>query len=198
MIWGNFEKDRAEIASLYDIRKWDENSGVTPEALLEECLSIEKEYADNRMLAKAKMFEAVLRDAQLDVREGDFFPERLRHDYIITRIRDRWIRELYHEKKTYADVVDKYETEFEGRAFNGGLDLGHCSPDWDAIMTLGLPGLLARAEAEKANGEKTEEQVLFYDCVITTLKAAIHLVDRFADATAKLGGEKMLFISESL
>ena len=40
--------------------------------------------------------------------------------------------------------------------------------------------------------------MLFYDCVITTLKAAIHLVDRFADATAKLGGEKMLFISESL
>lgn len=198
MIWGNFEKDRAEIASLYDVRKWDETSGVTPEALLDECLSIEKEYADNRMLAKTKMLETVLHKAQLDVREGDFFPERLRHDYIITRIRDRWIRSLRHEKKSLNDVIEKYDAEVEGLAFTGSLDLGHCSPDWDAVMTLGLPGLLARAKAAKENGEKTAEQDLFYNCVITTLESAIHLVGRFADATAKLGGEKMLFISDSL
>ena len=51
MIWGNCEKDRAEIASLYVDRKWDADSGISDEALLAECLAIEKEHADNRMLS---------------------------------------------------------------------------------------------------------------------------------------------------
>ncbi len=198
MIWGNFEKDRAEIASLYVDRKWDADSGITDEELLAECLAIEKEHAGNRMLAKTLMFEAVLRDAQLDVRDGDFFPERLRHDYILVRIRDRWIRGLKKEKKPLGDILEKYSAEHEGLAFTGGLDLGHCSPDWDAIMTLGLPGLLARVKAAQADGEKTAEQNLFYDCAAKSLEAAIHLIGRFADATAKIGGEKMLLISDSL
>lgn len=198
MIWGNFEKDREKIASLYKERQWDASSGLDGEALLAECLAIEKEHADNRMLAKTLMFEAVLRDAQLDVRDGDFFPERLRHDKILIQIREGWIRGLREEKPALDAVLTENAAEIEGRCFNGGLDLSHCSPDWHAIMDLGLPGLLARVRAAQANGEKTAEQNLFYDCAAKVLEAAIHFVGRLADATAKFENAKMAMVSDSL
>ena len=46
MSWENFEKDRAEIASLYVDRKWDADSGITDKELLAECLAIEKEHVN--------------------------------------------------------------------------------------------------------------------------------------------------------
>lgn len=193
----DFEKDRITISTMYTSPIWDPNSGVTPEELLEGCLAIEKETADiSRMLAKAQMYKFVCEKAQLDVRGEDFFPERFRHDRILTRIRDRWIRQL--RKEELAEKLAEHEAEQEGRCYTGNLDLGHCAPNWHTVLELGLPGLLARAKAAHARPENTAEQCLFYDSCEMVLEATVTLLERLANAAEATESGKASLVASSL
>ena len=196
MIWGNFEKSREVLLNIYAEPCWDETSGLSKEELLEGCLKIEKENESNKsIVTKTAMFEYVLDNAQLDVREEDFFPERLNHDNIIFRIRDRWIRVL--RRDTIRGILDEHFAAQDGRAYTGNTDLGHCAPDWNAIMTLGYPGLLARVK-EAHKGAVTEDQNVFYENAEKALEATIRFIARLADAAEKKGTEKSALVAKSL
>ena len=197
MIFGNFEKDKQTIKSMYEIREWDNDSGLSPEALFEGCNKIEDENKDTpRIITRALLYKFVLENAQLDVRKDDFFPERLRHDYLIAKIREKWIKDL--RQNTISDVLAKHSDEVQGLCYTGDIDLGHCAPDWSAVVTLGLPGLLARVKEAHAKEDLTAEQNDFYSSCETVLEATIALVLRFAEAVKKKGGEKAELISSSL
>lgn len=197
MIFGNFEKDRKVIDSIYSAPDWDAASGVSQEALLEGCLEIEKKTEGlPRIITKSEMFKFVLENAQLDVREEDFFPERLRHDRIIARIRDRWIRAL--RRYTIPEVLAEHEAAQEGLCYTGNLDLGHCAPDWHAIFNLGIPGLIDRVKKAAEKSGLSEEQTTFYSSCITVLEATRTLIIRLADKAKSFGSERSELISRSL
>ena len=197
MIFGNFEKDRESISTMYSKPIWDANSGVTGEELLNGCLEIEKDNESKpRIIAKSLMFKYILENAQLDVRGEDFFPERLRHDKIIARIRDRWIRAL--RRYTIPEKLAEHEAEQDSLAYTGNLDLGHCAPDWNAILELGLTGLIERVKNARAKDGLSEDQCTFYDCCETVLSATITLVNRLADAAEKTGSGKSALVAKSL
>ncbi len=196
MIFGSFAGDRRVIGEMYENPRWDQSSGLSEDELLSECLRIEKEYEGSRITAKALMFKYILENAQLDVRGEDFFPERLRHGRIIVRIRDRWIRAL--RRYTLDGVLDKHAAAQEGLCYTGNLDLGHCAPDWSALLDLGVTGLLGRAEKARAKKGLSEEQIVFYDSTITVLKAVLVLCGRLSDAAAMCGGERAELVSSSL
>ena len=121
MIWERFEEDKKEIESIYNERKWNPESGLSPEELCKGCNNIEVQYSTlPRMAQKALMYKFVLENAQLDVREADFFPERLRHDYLIAKIRERWINHL--RANEMRDVLAAHETEQEGLCYMGNIE----------------------------------------------------------------------------
>ena len=196
MIWGSFEESRKALLDIYAEPKWDETSGLSKEELLEGCLKIEKDNEGKKsIITKTAMFEYVLDNAQLDVRKEDFFPERLHHDNIIFRIRDRWIRVL--RRDTIRDILDKHYDAQDGRAYTGNTDLGHCAPDWSAVLTLGYPGLLARIK-KAHEGAATEDQDIFYANAEKALEASIRFITRLADAAEKNGTEKSALVAKSL
>ena len=199
MIWGNFEKDRADLCKQCSEPHWDENSGMHPEDLLAACLQVERDTkGQDRMVTKSLLFDTILQNSQLDIDLRDFFPDRLNHDRILYRIRDRWIKNMRRDR--IADVLHEHEAEQNGLCYTGNTDLGHCSPDWDALMQLGFVGLLARVRATHAENCKTEAQEIFYTSAERSLTAAIKCIGRLADAVEAKGNgdEKAALVAKSL
>lgn len=201
MIWNRFEADRAALGTQYTEEHWDEGSGLSPEALRTELLAIERAMAGQPAIAvKTRLYEKVLACARLDVDRRDFFPEKLNHDFLLSRIRGRWIKDF--RARNMADLLAETDAAVRGLCYTGDADFGHTAPDWEAVMALGIPGQRARvlaACAEKAT--LTEEQRLFYACAADTLTATIAFIARLADATGRLaadGDEKMRLVSSSL
>ena len=196
MIWDNFENSRKALLDIFAEPKWDETSGLESQELRAGCLKIEDENADKpRILTKALIYEFLMENSRIDVRAEDFFPDRLAHDRLLRRIRARWIDDL--RKGELAELLGKHENEQEGLCYTGNVDLGHCAPDWETLMELGYTGLLDRAKKahEKAT---TAEQDAFYSSVEITLSATMRFIERLADATEKLGGEKAELVVKSL
>lgn len=197
MIWERFENDRAVIESIYNGQTWNPKSGLSPKELHDGCHAIAKECEGlPRIIAKTRMYKFVLENAQLDVREADFFPERLRHDYLISKIREEWIKSL--RANELRDVLELHEKEQEGLCYTGNIDLGHVAPDWQSLLDYGFVGLLERAKAAHQKEGLTEEQNTFYECVESVLESTITLVGRLADEMAKHGTDRAALVSESL
>lgn len=201
MIWNHFEADRAALGTQYTEEHWDAGSGLSPEALRTELLAIERAMAGQPAIAvKTRLYEKVLASAQLDVDRRDFFPEKLHHDFLLSRIRGRWMKDF--RAREMAGLLAETDAATKGLCYTGDADFGHTSPDWEAVLTLGIPGLRARVLA--ARDEKTaltEAQRLFYACTADTLTATIGFIARLADATDRLaadGDEKMRLVSSSL
>lgn len=197
MIWDRFENDKKEIESIYNERMWNPESGLSPTELHDGCHSIAKECEGMpRIVAKTRMYKFVLENAQLDVREADFFPERLRHDYLISKIREEWIKSL--RAGEMRDVLALHEKEQDGLCYTGNIDLGHVAPDWQSLLDFGLVGLLKRARDAHSRKGLTKEQNTFYECVESVLEATITLVRRLADEMASHGTDRAALVSESL
>ena len=199
MIWGNFEKDRADLSAQYSEPHWDENSGMHAEDLRTACLQIERDTKEkSRMETKSLILDFILRNAQLDVDLRDFFPDMLNHDRLPFRIRGRWIQDL--RRNELAEILKTHEAGQNGFSYTGNTDLSHCSPDWDAVMQLGFTGLLKRVQKAHAANSKTEEQEVFYTSTERVLIGSIAFVGRLADAVEAKGGgdEKAALIAKSL
>lgn len=196
MFWNQFENDREALRTLYSAPVWDEASGPAPADLQETLLQIEKDFEDKgRMVTKSKMVCEVLRTAQIAIDPRDFFPDRINHDDIIRRIRSRWIRQT--RKTELFDLLTACADEQRGLCYTGDCDFGHTSPDWDAVMTLGLPGLRDRIRAAAAKNRDADAQT-FYACADETLSACIDCIGRLANGCRALGGEKMEYVADSL
>jgi formate C-acetyltransferase len=66
------------------------------------------------------------------------------------------------------------------------LSSGHCSYDWDALVTLGLPGLRRRAEQSLARKSDPEERV-FLEGAIEIYDTLRDFMLRYADAADRAG-----------
>lgn len=199
MIWGNFEKDRADLSKQYSEPHWDTESGLNAADLRTACLQVEEETkGESRLVTKSFLLDTVLRKAQLGVDTRDFFPDLLNHDRLPFRIRDRWLRDL--RRNGLADILKEHEAEQAGLSYTGNTDFSHCSPDWDAILQLGFTGLLARVQAAHARDGLTAEQEDFYTATERVLTAAIALAGRIADAVEAKGNgdEKAALIAKSM
>ena len=148
MIWNRFEADRTALGTQYTEEHWDEGSGLSPEALRTELLDIERAMAGQPAIAvKTRLYEKVLACARLDVDRRDFFPEKLNHDFLLSRIRGRWIKDF--RARDMADLLAETDAAVRGLCYTGDADFGHTAPDWEAVMTLGIPGLRARVLAAR-------------------------------------------------
>lgn len=199
-LWGTFAEDRPRLEKQFEEHHWNENSGLPPEKLYEGCLKIAQAEADRpRMLTKAHIFRYIIENGRIEVEPLDWFADQIDHGGCTARIRTVW------EKALTEGVLKEPLAEFaptrDSFACFGEADYGHTSPDWTAIMALGLPGLLARIrESRASHAALTEEQRDFYDAAETVYLAAIHLARRLSAEAARLSDRyaKMKEVSLSL
>lgn len=131
---------------------------------------------------KAKLFAFVLDHTRIEINEHDYFVGIYTNNRPLARFTSGpWGNAVYSAFPEAHQQMIKLDTI--GAAF-GGLDFDHTVPDWDRLMRLGFPGILAeirqsRAEKEAA-GTITDKQREFAVGMETAYEAIIRLLDRLA------------------
>lgn len=180
---------------------YDSSTGLSDEQIQEGLTALAEELEGlSHPVYKSRMFAYVLDHTRIDVNESDYFVG------IYT-----WARPIskYTVQRWEADVKAGFPKEVallkeydDAGAVYGWLDFDHTVPDWDALMTLGFPGLLKRAEscylALKNAGTLTRKQEEFFRGMKTEYLAIIRLLDRMYQYALTKSFDKAPAIAECL
>ena len=145
---------------------------------------------------KAEAVAYVLDNGRFDISPRDYFV----YFYSWGRLAQpfthhRWDHEVFTVK--IPEIQKTMERINASGAVAQWPDYDHVVPDWDSILTLGFPGLLARSEAYRKKQEEaktlTEEKKAVFDSVKIEYEAVIRLLARmrkYAEKRAETGQEK--------
>ena len=107
-------------------------------------------------VTRARMLAYALANVRLAVNKADAFAGIVERHYLDSRYGVSEIARIQGEradaiaKRDFPDGLARTRAAWaEGRFFTQA-DLSHTSPDWDRVLSLGIPGLLAEAEARHA------------------------------------------------
>ena len=203
MMWQQFEQDREHLAHQYDQPRWNELNGMTPEQLNMAANRLLDSLAGQpKPIIKARLYELVLLHGQLDLDPADWFSDRLNHGDLLNQLRKTWRREI--DETAMAAEQPKRKVAGETGAYSTTADFSHTSPDWQAVLRLGLPGLLQRIRDERAakqvQGILPAVQAVFYASAEIVYEATIGLLRRMAaEAKVKAAqGAKMQRVAHTL
>lgn len=152
-------------------------------------------------VAKAKAFAYVLEHTRIDVNEHDFFVGLYSLNRLPGQISsEAWNQKLFTEK--LPEVRQTMDDLCRSGAATIWPDFDHVVPDWNAILTLGFPGLLTRAIEHKkkheAAGTLTDEVRAFFEGIEITYTAILALIDRLYRYAATQTHEKAKTCAECL
>lgn len=203
MLWNTFEDNKAKLAEQYKIDCWNQESGLDLENLRKACFRILEEHAqESRQIQIAEVISYILRNAQIEVNPLEWFADKINHGGIVVEIRTMWKEEV--DSNEMKNCLEKNKSAQEQMVYTGDADFSHTSPDWNAIMKLGIAGLLGRVRTEKnkkgSAGELNEEQRDFYASCEIVYTAVIEFLKRMAAEARRLStiSEKMEYVAESL
>ncbi len=171
----------------FDDAVFADDSGMDNGLLCKETMRLYEEAEKNGQhftITRARLIEFQLDNVRLAVNDIDMFA------YLVQR--------FYLGNETYPNQlasiqwmrVRDFSADMPPAAVKGyyyaALDLSHTTPDWDAILTLGVPGLLKRAEQRY-----TETPCVFTESVKIVYTAFHRFLLRFADVAEKGGRDDL-------
>ena len=182
---------------------WDPSTGLEPAEILGLLTAYEQQHSDMPpAVLRAKTFALMLDHLQIGINPHGLFSWKVNHGVTYAPFSGGGIFDKFWGSR-YHRLSPEYLPEAWKRrvqASTWGIsqpdsDFWHTSPDWNDILRLGFPGLLARAE--QAKRQKQEEGLLtrqaeaFYDSVILSYQAILRCVSRIAVAAAAAGCPEM-------
>jgi len=182
----DFEYKRNQFLNQYHEPQWQ--CGEAPDVITPE---LEKSYSDGETkhipyaVTKARILAYILDHIRLAVNDFDPFAVLCERNESLSRF--NWKR--FGEILPRAIGNEMWETRCEAERagyYGTSVDFSHTSPDWDAILTLGAPGLLARAEAGYARSKTP-----FYEAEVITYSAFRRFILRFSEV-ARIAGRNDL------
>lgn len=148
---------------------------------------------------KAQCFAFVLDHMRIDVSGHDYFVGLYNWGRPMNFIQQKWKAEAIlgdsRLSRLHSDLT-------KSGALHSWPDFDHVIPDWDSLMRLGFPGLLARVRHyrhQHLEGEGlTEEQQAFFDGMETEFSAILRLLDRLREYALANPTEKSERIAKCL
>lgn len=142
-------------------------------------------------LISAKAFAFVLANTPITVSAYDYFPALESINMPVKTATNGWMDEVLTKK------IPGIKADIERMYRNGAaylyLDDCHSVPNYDYILPLGFPGMLAEVrKAKKEHEPLSEEMEAFFDAMEIELEAILGLIDRFivyADAHPSVKSE---------
>jgi formate C-acetyltransferase len=205
MTTDTFQQDKSYLLDKFKKPFFDSKTGLDNESVKTSLMALAEEMDGlPHSIIKAKAFEYVTQNVQIDVNPHDWFVgfgcwNRL--DRPLNQLIWKW----EHEVNT--NLLEKNELLNEQNASGASMmwkDFDHSAPDWDAIFSLGFPGLLERArvfrQEREAHGLMTEEARAYFDGIEITYTAIIQMLKRFynyAIETAN-GNARVLAVADCL
>ena len=203
MVWNTFEENRHRLVRQYKDSHWSIQNAMSLSELQEECEKIvAKDGTLPRMLIKAELLSFILRNAQIEVNPLEWFADKINHGGIVVNVRTKWKEEV--DACEMKQCLSENYAAQKQMVYTGDVDFSHTSPDWDAIMELGIPGLLARVRTERdkkiAIGNMTDEQEQFYAACEMVYEAVLVYINRLSAEAERLSQEheKMALVAENL
>ncbi len=212
--WSTFDRDRAELDRQYEAPAYREASGLVYDDLEKGALALAAGLAgEPHPVVKARAFAYILENARLAVNPHDWFGFHFdvvkvvgKADIgwhvrmILGRLSGKWINELCQ------GPVQPYVSERARQGRDDGLfvmypDYAHSSPNWDDLLALGLPGLLARARHfRREQTALTPAQAAFYDGIEISYEAMIGFAERLSAEVSlhAAGSAKMQRLADAL
>ncbi len=190
-----FTADRAAIDRARDNIKYEPDTGLSAEEVRAACEKIAAS-AKTRARARAEMLAFILENARIELTPESLLADRVDPCNITNIYRNKWAG-VYRE--TFGGLLSSTDDGNRFGAYSGTDDFGHTCPDWEALLTDGIPGVLKRQEEALAAAD-TDKKRDFYSSCILVWRAIIRLLNRFADKaescaadypTAKLMAESL-------
>lgn len=194
---GHFYENRPYIENEYEQAQW---SGVYTVDEIDRMMRqhILRNQDKPWPIVIAQCLRILLGNAALDLNPHTMFPDKLCHGAKYATVASGGI----FEKIT----VERYEKVFETKcpaiwhhravaAYLGiavpDTDVWHTTPDWKAVLSYGISGLLTRAVAAKAQAEQAmerdEQAIVFYESVIIAYEGILDYMRRLQEAARKQG-----------
>ena len=178
----NFEQYRERFAKQYHEARWV--SGTPAAELLPQLRELYDGFEAKGVpyaVAKAKILSFMLDHCRIAV--NDFDP------FAVICERNAFFEHLGWERMGNIAVpalgeecAQRRAQAAEEGAFTVNVDMSHTCPDWDAVLTLGAPGLLKRAEEHYVRTPTP-----FYEAVRITFAAFRRFMLRFSEAARAVG-----------
>lgn len=182
---------------------YDPATGLDDQQMHAGLAALADEHRDAaHAVQKALAFQYVLDNARIDVNPHDYFIGIYNWGRPLNFITcERW----HHEVMTH-DVSEKSQTfireNYAAGNTNIWLDYDHSVPDWNALFTLGFPGVLARARAYRAEhaakAPLTAEQEAYFTAIEIEYSAILRLLDRMYQYAMSHPHEKTTRVAECL
>lgn len=191
MPYATFEQDREYLTGKYRHPVFAPDAGQDNETVKAGILPLAESMSGQpHPVIKGRCFEYICRNMQIDVNPHDWFPGFGcfdRNDRPISPLISQWDHEVTERylKNTYPLLLERNAA---------GLhlmwkDFDHSVPDWDAVFTLGFPGLRDRARRFRAEREKNgtldDRARAYFDGLDITICAVLECIGRFIDYARK-------------
>ena len=178
------------VQNEFEEARWDESTGLSPEAIAAGLEEIKNAHADQPwQTVYAKGYAYLLDHLQLEINEHTPFAVKLNLGIDFSYFASNSIfSEFCHSRmdKVLAEKLPKeFATKQKWREFGLDwmiVDFCHTVPNWPYLLENGFAGILKNAETSKekllANKEHTEKQIEFLDAVIVCFRAILRLLER--------------------
>ena len=178
----DFDAYREQFDAQYQAPAWHSGLPAT-----QVSLEIRRIYCDGELrqepfiLTKSRMLAFALRHVRVAVYGYDSFASVCEATQELVAI--SWQRAgILSEQALGAEAWSRLMADNEAGFFDSKVDLSHTAPDWDAVLALGVPGLLARAQARNSLAPSP-----FLQAVVIVYEALADFLQRFAEAARAVG-----------
>ena len=186
----------------YHGHDFDPATGMSDEEIRSGLRALATHTADMpHPIAKAHAIAYVLEHTRIDIDAHDYFFglwswNRLPAETTLSK----WKQEIFESKLPEIDSLMK-DLNASG-AVSIWPDFDHVVPDWDSLMTLGIPGIRERARKyrrmHETKGKLSDRQKAFFDGIELEYTAILSFIDRLTCHAAKQTHEKAPKIARCL
>ncbi|MGI5924711.1 MAG: pyruvate formate lyase family protein [Lentisphaeria bacterium] len=193
-MFNTFAADKPYLQAKFKTPTFAADSGVDNATVKRRILELADGMPDApHPVVKGRAFELVAREIQIDVSKHDWFPAFgcfNRHDRPLSVLTQRWDREVNATRIQCRELWDAMNKSSAGVMWK---DFDHSVPDWDAVFTLGFPGLRERARQYRRRHEEqgtlTPEMAAYFDGIEITYTAILAMLRRFRDLALTRRGD---------
>ena len=198
MLFGTYKQDEEYLWNKFRKPVFDPATGIDQETASKEILSFAEMDAPVPVI-KARAFEFLAKNLQIEVDPHDFFPA-----FACWKRTPRVIAPLLGQ---LGKRVPLKKSELWGLLNSSGasciwIDFDHSVPEWDVVFRLGFPGLLRNAmewrEKHRADGTLDEKMAGYFEGIRITYEAILMMLERFIERAKSRHDERCDFVAASL
>jgi len=198
MLFGTYKEDEDYLWKKFRAPEFDPATGLDKDAAAEAVARFARLDAPAPVI-KARGFEFLAKNLQIEVDPHDFFPAFgcwMR----VPRVIDPLLREL--RKRITFQQRGLWDRLNQSGASRIWIDFDHSVPEWDLVFELGFPGLLRNAmewrEKHRADGTLDAETDAYFEGIRITYEAMLMMLERFIERAKVHRNERCDFVAASL